>query len=174
MSTDTNIQLDYSSHRRNTLKHHVSVVLDGVSQSANVGGIIRTADALGVEKIYVSTQHNQLSATILKKTSRGLIGKIPSEFGCDTLAVVKHLKAEAYTIVAVEITNKSKEVSLIDFSPYHRIALIVGAEDGGISPEILQEVDITAHINMLGYGSSMNVGVALGIALYHITQDLQS
>jgi tRNA G18 (ribose-2'-O)-methylase SpoU len=72
----------------------------------------------------------------------------------------------------LEITDVSSPIQKVDFSTEGPMAIIVGAENRGISDPVLKTADSVLHIEMFGNNSSMNVVQATNIALYEITRQL--
>jgi len=98
---------------------------------------------------------------------------VPFEMNTDTLESILRLKSAGYRIVALEITEDSQAINQITFETTEPIALIVGAENFGISEAVLALADSVVHINMFGQNSSMNVVQATSICLYEITKQLK-
>ncbi len=143
------------------------VVLDGVTDVRNFGAIARTCECAGVDAIVIPT-HNSVSVNAdAVKTSAGALHHIPVCRESSTLAAVKQLKNSGYKIVAV--TEKADiNYTLTDYTV--PVALVLGAEDTGISPEILRLSDIFVSIPMFGKIGSLNVSVAAGITIYEVVR----
>jgi tRNA G18 (ribose-2'-O)-methylase SpoU len=106
----------------------------------------------------------------MTKTARATEKVVPFEIKEDIHEVIKQLQKENYSIISLEITEKSKAIHEIDFSKFEKIALVIGDESFGINPETLHESDLVTHIEMFGQNSSMNVVQATNIVLYEITR----
>lgn len=143
------------------------VVLDGVTDVRNFGAIARTCECAGVDAIVIPT-HNSVSVNAdAIKTSAGALHHIPVCRESSTLSAVKQLKNSGYKIVAV--TEKADiNYTLTDYTV--PVALVLGAEDTGISPEILRQSDIFVSIPMFGNIGSLNVSVAAGITIYEVVR----
>ena len=85
-----------------------------------------------------------------------------------TWRLLKKLKKDGVSIVALEQSEKS--VDFYKFKPEFPLVLVLGNEVGGLSPTILRAADATMEIPMRGKKESLNVSVAVGIALYEITK----
>ncbi|MDE6264054.1 MAG: 23S rRNA (guanosine(2251)-2'-O)-methyltransferase RlmB [Paramuribaculum sp.] len=143
------------------------VVLDGVTDVRNFGAIARTCECAGVDAIVIPT-HNSVSVNAdAVKTSAGALHHLPVCRESSTLAAVKQLKNSGYKIVAV--TEKADiNYTLTDYTV--PVALVLGAEDTGISPEILRLSDIFVSIPMFGKIGSLNVSVAAGVTIYEVVR----
>ena len=138
----------------------------------NVGAFFRTADAFGVEKIYLTGYTGCPPRKEIAKTALGSEHRIAWE-QCDELdPLIVELKEKGMKIVALEIADRAIRVDELNI-PIENIALIVGSEVEGISPAILDACDEIVSIPMIGVKKSLNVSVATGIALFAITAKIR-
>ena len=144
-------------------KNPFMVVLDGVTDIRNFGAIARTACCAGVDAIVIPS-HNSVSITAdAIKTSAGALFHIPVCRERNTLDAVKKLKDNGYRIVAA--TEKgARNYTAVDFTV--PVAIVMGAEETGISDEVLRIADDLAAIPIVGEISSLNVSVAAGVMVY--------
>ncbi len=163
-----NIQLDHSHHRPGKRKFSLCYLAHDIGVPLNVGSLFRIADALGVEKIYLSGSSPVPPSSKIKKTSRSADKYVPYSYEPNPLDIVERLKADGYRIVSLEITSASVDIRSLSISENDKICLVVGAENQGICQELLDASDVTVHIPMLGVNSSMNVANACSIATYEI------
>lgn len=125
---------------------------------------------MGVQHLYLTGQSPTPPGRKISKTARSADKRVPYSHQLDTAALIDSLRAEAYTIIGLEITNQSKDIRTFDFQSIDKIAFIVGAENFGISENTLNRLDWAVQIPMYGNISSMNVATALSIGLYEITK----
>lgn len=152
------------------LKNDFIVILPNIRSRHNVGAIFRTADGAGVDKIYLTGYTPQPPHKDIDKVALGAEKSVPWEYARQTTRVIKKLKAQGFTIVGLEQTRKS--VTIYEWNPTFPLALVVGNEVTGI-PRTLQKLcDMMIEIPMYGEKNSLNVSVAAGIILYHISQYL--
>lgn len=139
------------------------VVLDGVTDIRNFGAIARTACCAGADGIVIPS-HNSVSITAdAVKTSAGALFHIPVCREKSTLDAVKQLKDNGYKVVAA--TEKgAHSYTRVDFTV--PVAIVMGAEETGISDEVLRQADDLAAIPIIGEISSLNVSVAAGVMIY--------
>lgn len=144
-------------------KTPMMVVLDGVTDIRNFGAIARTACCAGVDAIVIPS-HNSVSITAdAVKTSAGALFHIPVCREHSTLDAVRQLKDNGYKIVAA--TEKgAQNYTKTDFTV--PVAIVMGAEETGISDEVLRQADDLAAIPITGEISSLNVSVAAGVMIY--------
>ncbi len=157
----------------------IILIAHNLRSAHNVGSLLRTADAMGVSKVYLtgyspypkSENDSRLPHLALKidkniaKTALGAEENIDWEHNDSLDAIMDHLKSDGFTIAALEQHQNS--MSLPEYKAPDKIAIIVGREVEGIEPEILDSCDSILEIPMLGKKESLNVAQAAAIALYH-------
>ncbi len=164
-----NIQLDHSHHSAKK-KYPVCFLAHDVDVPMNIGSLFRIADALGVEKIYLSGTSLVPPNAKIRKTSRATEKYVPFSYDKNPPDIIKKLKSEGYIIISLEITSSSIDISELSLNGTEKICIILGSEKSGVSQELLSESDFTIHIPMMGENSSMNVATACSIAAYEITR----
>lgn len=152
----------------------VCLVLDNIRSVYNVGSIFRTAETLGVSKIYcVGTTPVPLDRFDQKrkdfvKVALGAEDLILWEHTDNTVVLVKRLKKEGFRIIALEQTDRSIDYKKIRIHHKDKVAIILGNEVNGISKSLLGAADIITEIPMRGEKESLNVSVAAGIVLFRL------
>ena len=143
------------------------VMLDGITDVRNFGAIARTCECAGADAIVIPT-HDSVSVNAdAVKTSAGALHHLPVCRESSVLSAVKQLKDSGYQIVAV--TEKAQiNYTLADYTT--PVALVLGSEDKGISPEVLRICDTYVSIPMFGKISSLNVSVAAGVTIYEVVR----
>ncbi|MDO8529878.1 MAG: RNA methyltransferase [bacterium] len=144
------------------------VVCDNIRSLENIGSIFRTADALGVDKIYLCGISGRPPHEKISKTALGAEKTIPFEHHKQLFRLLEKLKKEKVRIVALEQSKKS--VDYRKFKPRFPLALIIGNEVKGISQSTQKKADSIIHLPMLGKKESLNVSVAFGVAGYKIRE----
>jgi 23S rRNA (guanosine2251-2'-O)-methyltransferase len=138
------------------------IILDGVEDPQNLGSILRTADAAGVDAVLIPKKESVgLTPTVLR-VSMGGGAHVPVARE-NIYPAVKLLKDEDFKLVAID---PSGETSLWDEDLSGAVALILGGEGEGLSPTLLEKCDSVISIPMHGMVSSLNVGVSAAIVLY--------
>jgi len=164
---DKNIQLEHDSHSSaHTLP--LCILVKDMESPSNVGSIFRIADALGVEKIYLSGNTQTPPNSKIRKVSRAAEQYVAYEYVDDPVASLQALKADGYEIVGLDITSESIDLKEYETKVDSKICLVLGSERSGIHKDLLKECDVTVHIPMVGQKSSMNVGNACAIAVYSL------
>src|SRR5438128_1300249 len=115
------------------------VVLDSIRSLENVGSIFRTADALGVKKIFLCGITGTPPHEKISKTALGAEKTIPFEYARQIGRVIKSLKADGVFVVALE--QGKRTIPYTKLKPRFPLALIVGNEVKGVSKNVIREVD---------------------------------
>ena len=150
-----------------TLKGEVHLLLDGLQSIENAGLIFRTAEAMGVGKMYFYSPEFEWNDSTLKVISRSTSEQVDYEIIETEEQIGQLLSSHSHT-VALEYTNRSESVYAKDFD--FPLLLIAGNEHRGIRPEILREVQKAVHIPLFGQQSSINVACALTAALVEVNR----
>ena len=142
------------------MKTSLIFVLVSLRSLYNVGSIFRTADALGVEKIYLTGFTGTPKQSKVAKTALGAEKEVPWEKKKTTSVVIRQLQEEGYEIIGVEKTTASLDYR--QWRPGVKTALLFGNEERGLSPRIIKNCDKIVHLPMLGVKESLNVSVSCG------------
>jgi tRNA G18 (ribose-2'-O)-methylase SpoU len=148
------------------------LILPDIRSAINVGAIFRTADAVGIDKIYLvgwTPRPTDQFGRIQKDIGKSALGAetwIHWEYKEKLLPLILSLKGDGYEIVALEQSEDS-----IDYRKYkkpNKLAFILGPEVTGLDKKILKKCDKVVEIPMYGKKESLNVSVAAGISLFRI------
>ena len=148
------------------------LILDNIRSVHNVGSLFRTAETLGLSKIYcVGTTPTPLdrfgiARKDFAKVSLGAETFVAWEYVEHADVLIKKLKKEKCTIVALEQSPRS--VDYKDVVVKGDTAIVLGNEVEGVSGSILESADIIAEILMIGKKESLNVSVAGAVFLYRL------
>ncbi len=162
------------------MKPDIVLIAHNLRSCHNVGSLLRTAEGLGVSKVWLTgytpyPKHlkdkrlGHLSHKIhsqIHKTALGAEELVDWEYTDSLKPVMARLKTSNYVICALEQTADAIEIH--KFLPPGKIALVVGREVEGLESEILNQVDTCLVIPMFGKKESFNVAVAAAIGLYHL------
>ncbi len=162
--------VDRQRSRTRKAKLPLHIVLNNIRSLYNVGSIFRTADGVGVSKIWICGITGRPPHPQIAKTALGAEDSILWEYQEDIIGVVKDLKAQGFQIVACEQIDQS--VFHDEFIPSEPVCLIIGNEIDGVSPDLLDLCDQAVEVHMAGIKNSLNVSVAFGIIAYHVRKIL--
>ncbi len=149
--------------------HDIVIIAHNIRSLWNIGSFFRTADAFAVKHIHLTGYTAAPPRYEITKTALGAEEWIPWSKTVDPLEVIAERRKEGYEIIALEIAKDS--TSLAEFRSTKPICLIVGHEVLGVPEDILKASDRSVSIPMNGKKESLNVSVALGIALYQLSLD---
>lgn len=161
------------------MTRHIILIAHNVRSSHNVGSLLRTAEGLGVRRVFLtgytpyplSPRDDRLPHLAQKldkqisKTALGAEKLVSWQHAAAIKSLLITLRAQGYLITALEQTATS--LPLPEFRSPEKIALIVGREVEGLEPEVLEWCDKVIEIPMLGAKESFNVVQAAAMALYH-------
>ncbi len=149
-------------------KSPLVVVLDNVRSMHNVGSVFRTCDAFLVERLYLCgftpcPPHREIQKTALGATDTVAWESVPS-----AKEMVSTLRADGYTVYAVEQTHNS--IALDQFKPIKqsKIAVVFGNEADGVDEEVIKHCHGAIEIPQFGSKHSFNISVSAGIVLWDI------
>jgi 23S rRNA (guanosine2251-2'-O)-methyltransferase len=148
------------------------LILNDIRSVENVGAMFRTADAVGINKIYlIGTTPTPIDRfgrkrNDLVKSALGAEEYVSWEYKKTITPLLSKLKKDGFQIIAIEQDEKSVDYKTLRLHSEQGHAFIVGTEVTGIPKNILKKCDIIAEIPMRGKKESLNVSVALGVVLY--------
>jgi len=148
------------------------LILDNIRSVENVGAMFRTADAVGIDKIYLvgytpaPLDRFGRKRNDLHKSALGAEEFVAWEQVKNITILLNKLKKEDFQIIAIEQDEKSIDYKKVKLK--FKNAFIVGTEVTGIPKNILKKCDVIAEIPMYGKKESLNVSVAFGIAIFGI------
>jgi tRNA G18 (ribose-2'-O)-methylase SpoU len=146
------------------------VAAEHVTNPDNVGGIFRNALAFGVDAVLLS---GRSADPLYRKSIRVSIGgslAVPFARLDDWPAALRQISAAGYTVIALTPHRTAMDIGRLAFDVrgLARVALLVGAEDHGLSGESRACADIQVRIPMASGVDSLNVATATGIALHRL------
>lgn len=148
------------------------LILHNIRSAQNVGALFRTAEACGINKIFItgySPRPLDRFGRDQKSISKAALGAekiIAWEESKSISPVLKNLKSEGFQVVAIEQSPNSIDYKKLKTK--NKNVFILGNEVKGISKQTLEKCDVIAEIPMLGEKESLNVSVSGGIALFRI------
>lgn len=149
-----NFEIDYSQD--------FIVVLDGIQDPGNLGTILRTIDAAGLNQVIISKETaDSFNPKVVRSTMGGIfrVNVIKSENLIETL---KNMKSHGFEVV---VTSLDTDNSVYDIN-YNKKVIVIGNEANGVSKPVQDVADKKVKIPMLGKTESLNASVAAGIMIY--------
>lgn len=151
---------------REAEKLPVCIVLDNIRSLHNVGSAFRTSDAFRLEKIYLTGITGIPPHREIEKTALGATASVAWAYAEKTGALLKELKENQYTIVAIEQTSQSEPLDKFLPEAGKKYCLVFGNEVHGVSEEALAIADKALEIPQHGTKHSLNISVCLGIVAW--------
>lgn len=140
------------------------VILDHLEDPHNLGAIIRTCEAAGMDGIVIPNKRSvEVNPTVIK-TSVGAIQNIPISMVSNIVQTMESLKKDGFWIVGTDMNGTT--YTDIDYSG--RMAIVIGNEGKGMSQLVQENCDFIASIPMYGKVNSLNASVAAGIMIYEV------
>ena len=168
------IILDIPDYQYKELKYVLNndpsfvVLLDHLEDPHNLGAIIRTCDAAGVDAIIMPKDRQvQINSTVMK-TSVGTLDNMDIVSVSNLVNAIDTLKQNGFWVVGTALED-SVDYREIDYSG--KIALVIGNEGSGMSQLVKKNCDFIAKIPMYGTTNSLNASVAAGIMIYEVVRD---
>lgn len=138
------------------------LILDGITDTHNMGAIIRTAEVLGVHGVIIPKRRTALVSGIVSKVSAGAIEYIPIAKVPNIPRVIDYLKSENIWTLCTTMEGESS----FDISLKGAMAIVIGSEGEGVSRLVKEKCDLSVSIPMFGKIESYNASVAAGIVMY--------
>ena len=140
--------------------------LEDVQDPGNVGTIIRTADAAGFTGVIVSEKSADIYSLKTLRSMQGSHFHLPI-YRMSSQRLLKEAKEAAIPVLATTLSKDS--VDYRELPPIENFVLVMGNEGQGISPLMAESADQLVHISMKGQAESLNVAVAAGILIFHLS-----
>lgn len=147
--------------------HSFVVVLDGVEDPHNLGAIVRTADAAGVDGIVIPERRAVGVTGTVAKASAGASEHLPIARVTNIARTVEELKTRNMWVVGLD-ERGTQTYDEIDYAM--DCALVLGAEGAGVHDLVRKKCDFLVSIPMLGRVPSLNVSVAAAIVMYEVAR----
>lgn len=141
------------------------VVLDGVQDPGNVGTIIRTAEAFGIDGVMYSPSCADVFTPKTLRASMGSVFRVPHQFYPDAENLRWLLRG--FTVFGAMLDDTAKRLGEVEFP--EKTAIVIGSEGSGISPEIAELCGEKIYIPIQG-AESLNAAMAAAVLLWEITK----
>ena len=140
--------------------------LEDVQDPGNVGTIIRTADAAGFTGVIVSDKSADIYSLKTLRSMQGSHFHLPI-YRMSSQRLLEEAKKVGIPVLATTLSKDS--VDYRELPPIENFVLVMGNEGQGISPLMAESADQLVHISMKGQAESLNVAVAAGILIFHLS-----
>lgn len=156
---EKDLDIDYS-------KISKILILDNIKDPGNLGTIIRTSEASGIDLIILTSKCCDIYNTKTIRASMSSITRMKIIVSNDIVNTINNLKEKKYKIYTSYLNNNS--INLYKNRFENKIVIVIGSESEGVSEDILKVSDIYIKIPMEGDIESLNVSSATSIILYEV------
>ena len=140
------------------------ILLDGVADPGNFGAVLRSAEAFGVDTVYMGGNGVDLYNPKTVRAGMGSLFRTDVRRVNDIAAHIKALQQEGFRIFATALDKRSLDIRRVDFSG--KIGFVIGNEGHGISQEVIEACDGTVIIPMREGPESLNAAVASSVVMW--------
>ncbi|NOT60970.1 MAG: 23S rRNA (guanosine(2251)-2'-O)-methyltransferase RlmB, partial [Acidobacteria bacterium] len=147
----------------NDVERPLLVLLDGIEDMHNLGAILRSCDAAGVDGVFLPEHRSAGLNETVAKTSAGAVEYVRVAKVINLVRLIEDLKARNIWVVGVEADGEQTHWQY-DFTG--AVALVVGSEGKGLRRLVREHCDSVVSIPMQGHVNSLNVSVATGVVLF--------
>jgi len=142
------------------------LLLDRLQDTGNIGTIVRTADAFGIDAIFEDGCADIYNPKTVR-SAMGSIFRVPviSE---DFTKLIPELKSKGMKVYASELYGEVKEISECDFNT---AAVVIGNEGNGVRREVSELCDASVIIPMRGSAESLNAAIAASVFMFKMSED---
>lgn len=151
----------------------VVVILDNVRSAQNIGAFFRTGDAFAIEKVMLCGITATPPSRDIHKSALGAELTVGWEYYPTTTECAAALKAEGYTLLAIEQVEGAVMLDRLEVDAGKKYALVFGNEVEGVAQEVVDMCDGAIEIPQVGTKHSVNVSVAGGIVLWEFFSSLK-
>lgn len=155
-------------------KNPIIIICDNVLDTYNVGSIFRLADAVAAQKVILCGATLTPPNSRIKKASINTTGWVDWEYAPSAKEAVEKLKSAYPGMQIIAVEQDGRSVPFYKARYVFPLAIIVGNETSGVTPEVLDMADIIVEMPMWGINTSLNVMVSSGIILYEIMKQKEA
>jgi 23S rRNA (guanosine2251-2'-O)-methyltransferase len=141
------------------------VILDGLEDPHNLGAVLRTAEATGVDCVVIPKHHSVGLNDTVAKVAVGAMDLVPVAQVTNITKTIQELKKLGLWIVGLEADSP---LTYTDIDGNMRIAIVIGSEGKGMSRLVKEQCDFLASIPMKGSINSLNASVSAALMMYHV------
>lgn len=141
------------------------LILDGLEDPHNLGSILRTADASGVDGVIIPKRRSVALTQTVAKASTGAIQHVPVIRVTNLAQTIEALKEHGYWVVGTEADNAT---DYREMDAGMSLAIVIGSEGQGMSRLVKDKCDFYIKIPMVGHVNSLNASVAASLMMYEV------
>ncbi len=146
------------------------IILDRITDVRNFGAIARSAECAGAHGIIIPSRGSAQINSDAMKTSAGALNHIPVARAENLKTTIQEIQENGIQVIAC---SEKAENSIFELKLDDPVAILMGSEEDGISPEYMKLSDHAGQLPILGKIGSLNVSVATGVILYEVIRQRQ-
>ncbi|WP_209330348.1 TrmH family RNA methyltransferase [Lunatimonas salinarum] len=153
---------------------YFTVVLEDIYKPHNASAVLRTADCFGIQDVHVIEKANtyKINPYVTRGAAQWVdVHKYAELAGSPVSTCFDHLRSQGYQIIAT--SPRSESLSIQEFFPDRKTALVFGNEHEGVSEDVIKQADGLIHIPMYGFTESFNISVTASVFLYDFLAKLR-
>lgn len=154
-------------------KHDITIILDNVLDTYNVGSIFRLADSIAAKKVILCGQTLTPPNSRIKKASINTWQWVDWDYAANTQQAILDLKNQNSELKVIAVEQDQRSSLFYNVKYELPLAIVVGNESTGVSKDVLDVVDMIVELPMWGINVSLNVMVSCGIILYEIMKQYE-
>ena len=152
-----------------TIKWQRVLLLSSLQDPGNIGTIIRTSEAFGIDALIVSADCPDLYSPKLLRSSMGGVFRLPI-FVVDSIAdFIPKLQGGGFRVFATALSDDSVDITKLDFNG--KIAAVIGNEGNGLTQDVIDVCDRKTIIPMSGKAESLNAAIAASIVIWEMCRN---
>lgn len=159
------VQLDDLIEMASHVESPLLLILDGIEDPHNLGAILRSAEAAGVQGIIIPERRAVGLTAVVAKASAGAVEHLPVARVVNVSQTIERLKAARYWVYGLDAKGDRNYIEVDYRGP---VALVVGGEGRGVRPLVAEQCDVRVRIPMRGKVASLNASVATAVLLYEV------
>lgn len=159
------VSLDEMIHAIPQDKQPLLLMLDGLEDPHNLGAILRTCDALGVDGVIIGKNRSVGLTPTVAKVSTGAIDYVKVAQVTNLSRTLDDLKKRGFWVVGCDL-NESQDYRALDYNM--PLVIVIGSEGFGISRLVKKQCDMNVVLPMQGHVTSLNASVATAVILYQV------
>mgnify|MGYP006270851919 CR=1 FL=1 len=142
----------------------LTVLMENVHKPHNYSAVLRSCDAVGIHRAHAISSQAVVSTAKMHSSSASAAKWVQVTVHGDIHEACASLHAEGFSIFAAHLGADARDYRTVDYT--QPVAILLGAEKDGVTPEALEHVDGCIHIPMQGMVQSLNVSVANAVVLF--------
>ncbi len=143
------------------------IMLENTADPSNLGAIARTAEALGISGIVMSSGSTDPFSPKAQRSGMGALLRLPIFISKNILDDLNSLKSKGFSIYASVVSGEAESLSLVDFAK--NSVVLIGNEANGLTEETIELCDRKVTIKMTGRAESLNAAAAAAIFMWQMT-----